>query len=47
MSGINKIYKGLADLIPRDQLAFIYNKIFNFSLEKGNPNHLTKLSKLN
>ena len=26
MSGINKTYDGLADLLLRDQLAFVYNR---------------------
>ena len=38
MSGINKTYDGLADLILRDQLAFIFNRDLPlFYLEKENP----------
>ena len=43
MSGINKTYDGLADLILKDQLAFICNRDLNFSLEKENPSHLNRL----
>ena len=43
MSGINKTYDGLADLILRDQLAFICNRDLELFLEKGNPSHLNRL----
>ena len=43
MFGINKTYDGLADLILRDQLAFICNRDLELFLREGNPSHLNRL----
>ena len=37
MSGINKTYDGLTDLIPRDQLAFICNRDLELFLREREP----------
>ena len=46
MSGINKTYKGLADLILRDQLAFILNSYIELFLREREPKSLEQASKL-
>ena len=43
MSGINKTFEGLADLILRDQLAFICNRDLELFLRERDPSHLNKL----
>ena len=44
--GINKTYKGLADLILRDQLAVIHNKDLELFLREREPKSLEQASKL-
>ena len=46
MSGINKTYDGLADLILRDQLAFICNRDLELFLREREPKSLEQASKL-
>ena len=46
MSGINKTYDGLADLILRDQLAFICNRDLELFLREREPKSLEQSSKL-
>ena len=46
MSGINKTYDGLADLILRDQLAFICNRDLELFLREREPKLLEQASKL-
>ena len=46
MSGINKTYEGLADLILRDQLAFICNRDLELFLREREPKSLEQASKL-
>ena len=46
MSGINKTYRGLADLILRDQLVFICNRDLERFLREREPKSLEQASKL-
>ena len=46
MSGINKTYDELADLILRDQLAFICNRDLELFLREREPKSLEQASKL-
>ena len=46
MSGMNKTYDGLADLIFRDQLAFICNRDLELFLREREPKSLEQASKL-
>ena len=46
MSGINKTYEGLADLILRDQLAFICNRDLELFLRGREPKSLEQASEL-
>ena len=46
MSGINKTYEGLADLILRDQLAFICNRDLELFLREREPKSLEQASEL-
>ena len=46
MSGINKTYDGLADLILRDQLAFICNRDLELFLREREPKSLEQASRL-